>query len=308
MRRLLEDFDDLFDLTHRIGDATLGDLLEQTVAGLGQSSQNWGTEGQRQELLSESGRFVSFYYRPHLFPGMELKLRLAHELQYRLLPQELPPGSPVSIAAVLESYCHLSGDLFGWEVLKDGKFLIWIADMAGHGVRAGLTSAVLRILIGNLRRRSELGSFVSDLNGILHDCIRPKHGNLYATLFAMTIDSTGNAVYCSAAQPPILLRRADGTIEQLEPIDRPVGLFSGTNYREEKIRLEREDCLLLFTDGLIEATGWDNEPFGRERLRKLLAEKTAGPRELTAAIYDEVKNRQDIDKLEDDVTFLAVSF
>ena len=41
MRRLLEDFDDLFDLTHRIGDATLGDLLEQTVDGLGQSSQNW---------------------------------------------------------------------------------------------------------------------------------------------------------------------------------------------------------------------------------------------------------------------------
>jgi hypothetical protein len=96
MRRLLEDFDDLFDLTQRIGDATLGDLLEQTVARLGQSSQEWGTEGRRQELLSESGRFVSFYYRPHLFPGMELKLRLAHELQYKLLPQELPPGSPVS--------------------------------------------------------------------------------------------------------------------------------------------------------------------------------------------------------------------
>lgn len=147
--------------------------------------------------------------------------------------------------------------------------------MAGHGVRAGLTSAVLRILIGNLRRRNELGSFLSDLNGILHDCIRPKHGNLYATLFIMTIDSSGNAVYCSAAQPPILLRRADGTIEELEPIDRPVGLFSGTKYREEKIRLEREDCLLLYTDGLVEATGWDNEPFGRERLRKLLAEKTA---------------------------------
>ena len=115
MRRLLKDFDDLFDLTHRIGDATLGDLLEQTVAGLGQSSQNWGTEGRRQELLSESGRFVSFYYRPHLFPGMELKLRLAHELQYKLLPQELPPGSPVEVSEASVGGLGLMERLLGFE-------------------------------------------------------------------------------------------------------------------------------------------------------------------------------------------------
>jgi len=66
------------------------------------------------------------------------------------------------------------------------------------------------------------------------------------------------------------------------------------------------DRVLLYTDGLVEATGWDNEPFGRQRLRGLLADKTGGPRELTSTIYDEISRRQDIDKLEDDVTFLAV--
>ena len=94
MRRLLEDFENLFDLTCRVGDATLGDLIERAVFDLEPPNQSWGTEGLREEIVSESGRFVSFFYRPHLFPGMDLKLRLAHELQYRLLPRKLPPGSP----------------------------------------------------------------------------------------------------------------------------------------------------------------------------------------------------------------------
>jgi serine phosphatase RsbU (regulator of sigma subunit) len=307
MRRLLEDFDDLFDLTYPVGDTPLGELLERTVSGFEQPCQTWGTEGQREKVFSESGRFVSFYYRPHPFPGMDLKLRLAHELQYRLLPRDLPPTSPVSIAAVLESYCHLSGDLFGWEMLRDGKLLIWIADMAGHGVRAGLASAVLRLLIGSLPRRSQVGPFISELNRVFHDCIRPEHGALYATVFIMTLDRSGRAVYCSAGHPPILVRRVGGGIEELAPLDRPVGLFADTSYRSREFRLEREDCALLYTDGLVEATGWDNEPFGRQRLRGLLVNKTGNPRELTKTIYQEITSRQDIDKLEDDVTFLAVN-
>jgi len=307
MRRLLADFDALFDLTYCVGDTPLGDLLERTLSELELPRQNWGTEGQREELFSETGRFVSFYYRPHLFPGMDLKLRLAHELQYRLLPRELPPGSPVSIAAVLESYCHLSGDLFGWETLRDGRFLIWIADMAGHGVRAGLASAMLRVLIGNLSQRSQVSLFVSELNRVFHDCIRPMHSSLYTTVFVMTLDRSGHAVYCSAAHPPILVRRAGGEIEELASLGRPVGLFADTSYRSRELRLESGACVLLYTDGLVEATGWDNEPFGQQRLRGLLVNKVGGPQELTEAIYDEITSRQNIDKLEDDVTFLAVN-
>ena len=306
MLRLLENFDELFDLSYQVGDTALGELLERTLSELDNPGQNWGAEGRREELFEESEHSVSFYYRPHLFPGMDLKLRLAHELQCRLLPRQLPQGSPASISSVLESYCHLSGDLFGWEMLDDGRFLIWIADMAGHGVRAGLASAVLRVLIDTLPRRNKIGPWVSDLNQALHDCLKPECSSLYATLFLMTLDSDGNAAYCSAAHPPVLLRRSSGEIEELVSLDRPVGLFGDTPYRTADFRLESEDCLLLYTDGLVEATGWDGEPFGCQRLRDLLVKKSADPRELTKSIYREITRRQDIDKLEDDVTFLAL--
>jgi sigma-B regulation protein RsbU (phosphoserine phosphatase) len=103
-----------------------------------------------------------------------------------------------------------------------------------------------------------------------------------------------------------LVRRSGGEIEELAPLDRPIGLFADTRYRSRELRLESGACILLYTDGLVEAMGRDNEPFGRERLRRLLADTAGPPQGLTQAIYDEITSRQDIDKLDDDVTFMAV--
>lgn len=306
MLRLLENFDAVFDLTRRVHGVPLRDLLEEAIAGLDEPCQDWGKQGRREERYCESGRFVSFFYRPHLFPGMDPKLRLAHELQYRLLPRNLPPEAPVSIAAVLESYCHLSGDLFGWEMLRSGRFLVWIADMAGHGIRAGLASAVLRVLIANLRQLDRLDSLMSELNRLLHDCIRPESDGLYTTLFAMTLDQDGCGVYGSAGHPSVLVRRADGRIETLDSIDRPIGLFPGTNYECRPVDLEQGARLLLYTDGLVESKGPNKEFFGTRRLRSLLDAEYSGPQAVTEAVYQAICEWQNIDELDDDVTFLAV--
>lgn len=63
MRRLLKDFDELFDLTYQVGDRPLGEWLEQMISGLEKPSQEWGTTGARGEIRSEQGRLVSFYDR-----------------------------------------------------------------------------------------------------------------------------------------------------------------------------------------------------------------------------------------------------
>ena len=306
MQRLLNDFGAVFDLSHRVGSAPLIELVEQTIVRLEDHPlEDWGTEGRRQRTVTKDERFVRFHYRPHLFPGMDLKLMLAHKLQFHLLPRELPPGSPLAVAAVLESYCHLSGDLFGWEMLRDGKFLVWIVDMAGHGLRAGLGSAVIKVLIDNLEERSRLETMLAELNRRLHECIRPEHDSLFATAFFMTLDRDGRAIYSSAGHPPVLLRRANGRIDKLDPLERPLGLFPDTTYTSREFRLNPLDFVLLYTDGLIEARGRDDEAFGLDRLRGILAGRFDRCPELTGAIYGEISGRQDIDKLDDDVTFLA---
>ncbi|MDH3214337.1 MAG: serine/threonine-protein phosphatase [Myxococcales bacterium] len=306
MRRLLEDFDAIFDLRYRVGGAPLGKLVKEALAEMSRPPlTEWGSKGPREAVSTESERHVSFFYRPHLFPKMELNLRLAHELQFELLPRELPPGAPVSIASVLESYCHLSGDLFGWELLSDGTFLIWIVDMSGHGVRAGLTSAVLKLLLGQLRERSRIDELMTSLNRELSGSLKPEHRNIFATAFFLTLSPDGTGVYGSAGHPPMLVRRRSGDIEELESIDRPLGLFDDTEYESRQLHFGTGDTLLLYTDGLVEAEGHDGEFFGLTRLRRLLELEHGAPEQLTAAIYREITARQDIDKLEDDVTFLA---
>ena len=152
MKRLLDDLAARFDLEQQVRGLRLGELIERADVDLDTSPlQDWGTPGPPDDVASVSRGLVDLHYVPHLFPEMDLKLRLAHRLQYHLLPTEVPADAPLSIAAVLESYCHLSGDLFSWDMLPDGNFLIWIVDVAGHGLETGLASAVLKVIIDSLR-------------------------------------------------------------------------------------------------------------------------------------------------------------
>ena len=121
MQRLLSEFGTMFDLDQTVHGARLGDLVIRTIDELESKARpDWGSVGPIETRSVSRGESTDFYYAPHLFPDMEQTLRLAHKLQFHMLPLEAPADSPVKLAAVLESYCHLSGDLFGWEVLSDG--------------------------------------------------------------------------------------------------------------------------------------------------------------------------------------------
>jgi serine phosphatase RsbU (regulator of sigma subunit) len=304
VKRLLTEFAELFDLDYRIRGARLGQLIEQAVIDLDEHARpEWGAPGPAHELASDSDRFVKFYYVPHLFPGMEQKLRLAHKLQFHMLPREVPPNAPVSVAAVLESYCHLSGDLFGWEALADGKFLIWIVDLSGHGVQAGLASAILKFIIDNLRERARVSSLVAELNAALNRCARSE--SLFATGFFLVIGKDGTACYSSAGHPAVLIRGRDGCVRELRSNSGPVGLFPGQRYVAEPTRFSPGDTLLLYTDGLVEAVDAQGREFGIDRVRRVLLDGPDEPEGITGALYQAVAAHQDMAKLDDDITFLA---
>ena len=306
MRRLLDDFATLFDLDTVVAGDRLGDLVLRTIADLEDLAlPDWGSAGPPGELRSVRGSSLDFHYAPHLFPGMETRLRLAHKLQFHMLPRSVPPGAPLSIAAVLESYCHLSGDLFGWETLADGQFLIWIVDVSGHGVRAGLASAVLRVLVDHLRRRGQVDSLVAELNGTFGGCLREDKSNLFATGFFLVLSGDGSASYASAGHPPMLLRRASGSIEELGSNGLPIGMVPDCRAAATRIRLAPGDVLLLYTDGVVETVGKDGELFGVDRVRSILGPDVDGPRSLTAELYRSIADHQDMAHLNDDVTFVA---
>ncbi len=306
MRRLLEDFERLFDLDYEIGGRKLPALIESAILELERHpAPDWGSAGPRGRVELAEHELVRFYYVPHLFPGMELKLRLAHKLQFHLLPRELPPDAPVSIAAVLESFCHMSGDLFGWQSLSGGKFLIWIVDLSGHGVRSGLASAILKVMIDNVTARDRVGELAAQLNDALAACVRTDGRSLFATGVFLVLDGEGGLRFTSAGHPAGLIRGADGRVRELVSNSRPIGMFSGQRYQEDEDRLEPGETLLLYTDGLLEMTGTDGGTFGAERLQEFLAGQDGAPESITRELYRACQAFQDMDKLDDDITFLV---
>jgi len=310
MERLIDSFDEIFDLDVRVDGQRLGDLVLELLRRVGTaSSPDWGMTGDPPELVrEETGPFVQFCYRPHLFPGMDPLLRDAHRLQFHLLPRDLPPGAPVSIAALLESYCHLSGDLFGWERLRDGGFLMWILDVAGHGVRAGICSALVRVLVERARRRRALESLLTALNESLNGCIRREHDSLFATGFFLVVDADGRVDYASAGHPPVFVRRKGGGVEAIRTESLPLGILPDLTFPSRMLRIAEGDALLFYTDGVIESTDETGEPFGLERLKQLFSKPFERPEEMTARIYRAVGKRQDMAKLQDDITFFVASF
>ncbi len=304
--RLIDDLSRLFDLSTSIGDRTIGEAVEGRLRSLSSDeSPEWGGAGDITQVARVEAGPLDFYYRPHLFDDMEPALRLGHQLQFDLLPRSLPASSPLRIAALLESYCHLSGDLLGWR-LEGDELLLWIADVSGHGIRAGLAAAVLYFLIDSLDPGLAPGMFAQRMNDSILEARNDADDKvLYATAFWLRINADGQGSYASAGHPPLLLRRSSGEIEQLGATGMPVGLMAGQTYEQVDLSLDPGDRLFLFTDGLLEACSPEDEEFGIERLGEAVRRQSGAAIDSARGIYRAVRQHRITRLLDDDLTFMV---
>lgn len=296
-----------FDLSTEVGETTLGQAVEQRIRSLRvQETPEWGTDGVPTQLATEESGALDFYYKPHLFPGMGEALRLGHHLQFDLLPRHLPKESPLRVAALLESYCHLSGDLLGWRVEEDELFF-WIADVSGHGVRAGLAAATLYFLIDSIEPGLAPETFAERVNEGMLAARNPDDSKaLFATAVWIRAGGDGRIRYASAGHNPMLHLRSSGQIEPLESTGMPLGLFADQTIGRNQAQLDPGDSLCLFTDGLVEATSPEGEEFGIRRVAELWQGRTESPMDLTRSIYRATRAHQDTRLFDDDLTLMVV--
>lgn len=295
-----------FDLSTPLGATSLGKAIESRIRALELGgSPAWGTDGEMTQLAEIESGALDFYYRPHLFPDMEASLRLGHRLQFDLLPRHLPEDSPLRVAAVLESYCHLSGDLLGWRLEGDDIF-VWIADVSGHGVRAGIASASLYFLINSIEGGLPPGQFAQRVNEAMVAARNESdRAALFATAFWLRANAAGEVRYASSGHNPMLVGRSNGEVEEFGATGKPLGLLPDQTFGERMFRLGEEDVLCLFTDGLVEATNEADEEFGSDRVAAILRERGGLPMDWTRRLYRGVREHQASRLFEDDLTFLA---
>jgi sigma-B regulation protein RsbU (phosphoserine phosphatase) len=237
---------------------------------------------------------------------MDEALKLGHAVQFHLLPRELPPDSPVDAAAALESYCHLSGDLFGWRSESDGKLTLWLLDVSGHGVRAGFAAVAMKLLLTEMESELPLTEIPKQLERRFEAVRNPDDTVLlYATGVFLQIDSDGGIDYVSAGHQPMLLCREDGTVESLPATGMPVALIPGNPWQGGESRLNTRDTLLLFSDGLVELRNDVGEEFGIDRVSSVLRRGGRAP-EIADNLLRAIEDFHDLERLDDDLSLIVL--
>ncbi len=199
---------------------------------------------------------------------LEQELRVARLIQQTLLPKELPRLDGYQVAAYYQPARAVGGDFYDFINLPDGRLALVVGDVTDKGVPAALVMATTRsILRGAAQRFASPGPILEYTNDMLSDDIPP---NMFVTcLYAMLDPGTGRLVFANAGRD-LPYRKSAAGVEELRATGMPLGLMPGMKYDEREVRLDPDDTVLFYSDGLVEAHSPQREMFGFPRLRSLL--------------------------------------
>jgi sigma-B regulation protein RsbU (phosphoserine phosphatase) len=236
---------------------------------------------------------------------IDRELTQAREIQLAWLPSSEVPMQSIDIAAINSPASHISGDFYNWFELPDGRLVVTIGDVTGHGMAAAFLMATTQLLVRNtMTRLGDPGACLAEVNRQL--CVQVFNGQ-FVTMLVMVLDLNSGALEIATAGHPAPLL-ADGESFQPLPIEPQLvlGIERNTHYVTEKYRLPPQSSLLLYTDGVVECLGNDGSRFGSEGLQRTLY----GKYDSAQAILDRVVSAVDAFRgeleLTDDLTLVAV--
>jgi phosphoserine phosphatase RsbU/P len=251
---------------------------------------------------------------------METDLRMARQVQETFFSRSYPvfPRGVKAEASALR-FAHryipattLGGDFFSILQLSDTKCGVLVCDVMGHGVRAGLLTALVRGVVEEMGIRAENPAHVlGEINYSLMPIVEQTGQPVFATAFFGVIDvATRSLTYGNAGHPaPLVLRANHNEIGRLAPADPEpaAGLLGNFNYTRHECEFAPGDLLLGYTDGVLEASDAQGRIFGEDGMRALLS-RNRGRRggEVCDQILRQVEIHSGRNNFEDDVCLVAI--
>ena len=236
----------------------------------------------------------------------------AKEIQQSFLPRTFPPFpedcDKVDIFASMDAAKDVGGDFYDFFRIDEDRLALVIADVCGKGIPAALFMAVSRTIIHS---KGMQGVSAAECLKVSNQLLANSSVNyMFVTVFyAIFNTKTGLVTYSNAGHNPPHILRADGTIEQL-PMDGQfmVGIFPEEVYTDKTLQLERGDTLVMFTDGVTEATDSSGREFGTGRLDSILRSQESGvsSQEIVEAVKAGIADYVGDAEQSDDITLLVV--
>lgn len=219
------------------------------------------------------------------------ELETAREIQFRLLPPSLPSLAGVEVGAALEPTKSVGGDFYDF-IPMPGGVGITMGDVSGKGIPAALLMVMVRSLLrATAWEHSAPAEVVARVNRFLYRDLPP---SMFVTMIfgVLTLGDGRRLSLTNAGHVnPLLLRR--GEPPRVLEVGGPVlGAFEETKYPHEDVLLQPGDLMVLYTDGLVEATDQSGRALGVEGLVVLIEPRRAeAPQAVARAVLDEVRGR-----------------
>jgi Stage II sporulation protein E (SpoIIE) len=233
---------------------------------------------------------------------LQTELSFAHGLQSTLVPPISYCGQSVQVFGCSIPSAKVGGDLV--DLVADGdNVLVYLADVSGHGIPAGILMGMLKTAIRQAwLTQQPLPALLESVNAVLPAVKEPE---MYATLAALRFGASSQVEFAVAGHPPILhYHEKSHDISRCAMRQYPLGLVPQPGYASEHVCCDPGDLFVVVSDGLIETMNAGIEEFGLARLEKsVLAHATESLPEIYEALLRAVS---DFGEQRDDRTVLIV--
>ena len=230
------------------------------------------------------------------------EIRLAQQIHSRLVPPINQKVGRYEFFGRSDSSTEVGGDLID-VVEKDGRVGAFVADVSGHGVRAGVLMAMCKSA-ARMRLLSDdsLNGLMDDLNRVV---MQVKEMDMFVTVACLQFDHGNTARFLLAGHPPILhYHKSTGKITELGSNYPPTGVVANLHHVQTDVAFETGDLFVLLTDGFLEVENKAGDQFGQERIETLI--KSNASRPLTDIFDTVLKAVRDHGPQDDDQTLLLV--
>ena len=209
------------------------------------------------------------------------QMRLAGVIQRRMIPEKAPVIRGLDIAATYTPCFDVGGDFYDFFRISEDSIVVVIADVIGKGIPAAIMMSMFRGAVrayAESKGRAEvIENIVEKLNKMA--CYECRDGEFISLFYSVVNFKKMTVSYCNCGhEPPVLIRKR--RIIDLEKGGLVLGVERQVEYETESFGLKEGDCLLFYTDGLIDAANFDGDFWGRERMLESAKKFASEPAEL----------------------------
>jgi phosphoserine phosphatase RsbU/P len=228
--------------------------------------------------------------------------------QLPLFAADMPASSEADFHALSRPAWTFTGDFYFTRQFDD-RLWFAVGDVAGKGLPAAVVMAMVqeeieRRLASCALIQSNPVAAVQRLDAFLRPLLPP---NRFVTAVVGQLRSDGTLVIANAGHCPPLIARRDGSVERIASTGPVIGMLRSASWQSHMTRLDRDETLLVYSDGLLEAKSPSGEELGIERIERLLmsSSKARSARQIGDRIVAEAAAYAN-DTRDDDLTVVVV--